>query len=73
MVSCLQLCTLTLWNLTYRIYCRYKGKGWTPSKPLGIWCSCQTQAYGHKKGYNQQTTIGKGYGSNPQQGECCVC
>ena len=26
MVSCLQLCTLTLWNLTYRIYCRYKGK-----------------------------------------------
>ena len=31
------------------MYCRYKGKGWTSSKPLGIWCSCQTQAYGHKK------------------------
>ena len=31
------------------MYCRYKGKGWTSSKLLGIWCSYQTQAYGHKK------------------------
>ncbi len=58
-IHCMVLCTLTLWNLTYCIYCRYKGKGWTPSKPLGIWCSCQTQAYGHKKDITNKRVLVK--------------